>query len=443
MLFRNLIVLALALSSGVAAVRTERGSSLRKAEDVKERALDGKGSRCGKSEEEFEEYYNALFEIDDEKNEALCNCTDDDMFAIGGLLREIVEKVDKAFPKLEEVRDVKEIDTEVCEMPCVWDDPQAAATSDRRLGRRKRRWTYKSGGTCLRCTTGRLLSKVKGTTAHLLSKVKIPGRGLEDQDANSMAAAACDYAQVTQSAYEESHYKIEKVTAYLEKLIAWITVDDAIKKCEEAEKFITEMLEDAEEMLEDIDIADKACSDALVAAAQNDEKKAEDCLKDAEDAAKDCMDKLEKVEKGEEDAKKKQKEANAKEIEDDVKKDKERVKEVIEKMKDENEKKIEAIDVKIKQCQEDIKQAKSLLDAKEIAFMEADLKVLKLEKESQKKALKLAEKELEDYHSDKNKYNEALSNLLLEAEYAKDYEGMLCTCCGFDSQSCSSMSSHV
>jgi len=89
----------------------EHGSLRRVVEEVEERAL--KSNSCPKSDR-YEEYYNALFELDD-KDGACRDCLDEDYFSIGELIQDITEAVDQDFPDSPYSEDVIDINTEVCE----------------------------------------------------------------------------------------------------------------------------------------------------------------------------------------------------------------------------------------------------------------------------------------------------------------------------------------
>lgn len=420
MLFRNLVLVALALSSGVAAIRTERGS---KAEDVNERALHGK---CGKDSDEHQEYFNALFEIDDGDDEnfgAFCDCVDSDYLEIGEMIRDITEEVDKEFPNLEaaEAQGVKEIESEVCEMPTVWGDEQDTNRRGlrhfaRRLGKRRRRFTYKSGGLCRRCKTT--------TTARLLSELKIHhGRDLEELDPKEMAAEACGFADVIRSAYDTSKRQLEKVIQEMKDMLEETTDEKVLKELEDVDKFAEDMEEELEKMLENVEDADKACSAAQNAADEYDEKDAEDALEDAEKAAEEGMKQEEKVIQSGEDAKEQTMKAKSKVIEEQTKKDKERAKKIIEEVKKAHEEIMKGIEEMIKQLEEEMKDAKSLHDKTEAAEKEAELKIMILQEEAKIDALETAEKDEEEYLKDEVEYNKKLATLLLSAEYAVDYAG--------------------
>jgi len=411
MLLRNFVIVAVILASDVAAIRTERGSLIRKAEELKERALKDDES-CPKSDV-YEEYYNALFELDD-KGGALAACSDDDYFRIGELIRDITVEVDNNFPDIDspETADVIDIKTHVCEMPCVWGVTNNTVQNHRKLATAS--YTYKSGGTCRSCRSNRVLNEIKSSL-----------RRLSDYPpAEESAHEACELLEVCEFAFSEAKVSLQKVQKVLDKMVEAATNEDYIKKCADVEKIAGEMEEDMMEMVDYISYAKAACNDATKAVTERDGKKASDCLKDAEEASDDAMKCLKKVNDGMAKAKEEQRHAQEQLMKAEFKAAKERVKQVIENVKAVNEKRLEWLNKEIEKKEEAVKLANSLGDAQKMSKEQAALEELKLQEKQEKKALEAAEKEYQESLENEQQYAKELSKLMMDAQYAPDYEGI-------------------
>ena len=180
---------------------------------VKQKTPTSELSKAGKSDcpyegqHEEEEYFNAAFFLEDKEGEALYNCTGSDMITIGEILRNVTAQVDEAFPDF--VPEVITVKTEVCILPCVWAEP--TNTNRRRL---RSRYTFKSGGTCRRCTTSRRRLAVD------MFKQLRGRRSLGESTPAEMAKEACDFAEVSQFAYDEAKVAVKQVGDILKSMEA-------------------------------------------------------------------------------------------------------------------------------------------------------------------------------------------------------------------------------
>jgi hypothetical protein len=93
----NAVIFLSIIVAGVSAVRTEH--LFGKTENAIERALKRDEQCPYKDQEEETDYFNAAFFLDDEKDEALCDCDDADMILIGEILRDCTRQVDEKFPE--------------------------------------------------------------------------------------------------------------------------------------------------------------------------------------------------------------------------------------------------------------------------------------------------------------------------------------------------------
>lgn len=128
--------------------------------DDDERRLPGNGNGnsgvvCVNPEELF---YNIFFTLNDPKDLATANCTDDDYVIMGLLIQDIVKQIDEDFPKYTN----EFIDTSVCAVPA-WSFGESSKNSGNRTllekvgewtHRRLGSYTYAAGGRCRRCTSG-------------------------------------------------------------------------------------------------------------------------------------------------------------------------------------------------------------------------------------------------------------------------------------------------
>lgn len=409
MMFLKPIIALLVLSTGVSAVRTERRGILRAEEDVMERSLNSGNKKesksCPKGDRE-EDYYNAVFLLKDDTSMALCDCSDEQMFEIGELIRKITKEVDDGFPDFPLPDDIIDINTEVCTMPVVWAGNSTGGIQPirRNLGRkRKRTYTYKSGGTCRRCkntATRRLMDEI----------AKVQGRALGDDVPAMMAKEACNLARASRAAYEEMDAHLQRHFDKLNDMEGEADDKRYIKEWEEASDALSDMSDDLEDTVEQVMDADKACSDAKEAAAEHDTEKTKDCLKDAEDAADDVMKGLEKAKRSEADAKDQQMKVVKTALKLVADEAKERTKAVLDKKEKEIKAKEDAID-------EELKKAKDSGRKEELEKM--------MQKAEEELSVLAAEvKRFKDELSDADKHAEDLAKLLMEAEFATDYSGM-------------------
>jgi len=392
----NLVFFFSIIVVGVSAFRTE--SFFGKAENVNERKL--KKSKCPhKGEVKIEEYYNAAFFLDDKDDEALCDCSDSDMILIGEIIRNVTAQVDETFPDY--VPEVLEVNTEVCILPCVWGDnsTETLESSRRKLGRR-RRYTFKSGGTCRRCKKSRRLAA--DTFKQLRGR-----RSLADITPAQMAKEACDFAEISQFAYAESEAFVQRIGDSIERMEE-STDKDYLKKCSEVEKIAAEMIEELENKVKYTMDAENACLEAEDMAEKGNKTRTEECLKDAKKAAENAMKGLESLQKGHDEAKKKQMEAKKELLKAEKEEAKERTSQAIEKMENELKALLEDID----------RQMKEAKDSGDKEHMES----LKQVAEVQKEELEYQKKTFEEELKEADKYEEKLASLLLSAEFAKDYE---------------------
>ena len=374
----------------------------------RKRASSQKKAKCPfKDQEEETEYFNAAFFLDDEKDEALCDCNDADMITIGEILRDCTAQVDEAFPEF--VPEVLEVKTEVCILPCVWgdDSTDTLESSGRQLGKRRRRYTFKSGGTCRRCATDARRRLAADTFKQLQGR-----RSLGDSTPAEMAKEACDFANVSQLAYDEAEASLKQTGDSLDSMMQEGSTDEGyLKKCREAEEIAAEMIEEFEESVDYIMDAEKACIEAKEMAEKGDEKKTKECLDDAKKAAKNAMKGLESVQKGHEEAKKKHLEAKKIILKIDNEEAKERSSRAIEAKERELEKLMNDIERKME-------RAKDSGDKEQ-------LESLKKQAELEKRILEIELKRFEDEEHEAQEHAEELANLLLSAEFAKNYEAWM------------------
>jgi hypothetical protein len=146
--------------------------------------------------------------LDDEKDEALCDCDDADM----SFPRDCTRQVDEKFPEF--VPEALEVKTDVCILPCVWGE-NTTDTGRRQLIAKRRRYTFKSGGTCCRCATAR-----HRLAADMIKKVRGRQRSLGESTPAEMAKEACNFAEVSQFAHVEAEATFNHVGDLLESMAA-------------------------------------------------------------------------------------------------------------------------------------------------------------------------------------------------------------------------------
>jgi hypothetical protein len=398
MKYLNLVTNVFFLSTivvGVSAVRTER--LFGEAENANEREL--KSSCPYKGQYKLEEYYNAAFFLNDKENKALCDCSDSDMIVIGEILRNTTAQVDEKFPDY--VPEVLKVNTEVCILPCRWEDNSTGTQQSvhRKLGTRT--YTYKSGGTCHRCATASRLA------VDTFKQLRGRRHSLADSTPAQMAKEACDFAEVSQFAYDKSKAAVKQIGDSLDNMEE-STDEDYLKKRREIEKIAAEMTEELEDSVQYTLDAENACIKAKDLAEKGDEKKTEECLKYAKDAAEKAMKGLESVQKGHQDAKKKHMESKKSLLKAEKEEAKERTSRAVENMENE-------LKILLEDLDRQIKEAKDLGDKEHMESLKQEAQTQKNELESEKKSL---EEELKEA----DKYEGTLASLLLSAEFAKDYE---------------------
>ena len=428
MLFRNLILLTLALSSGVAAVRTGRKSSLRTASE--ERFLPGgtsdgtdadKPASCRKGDVE-KNFYNAFFTLEDSTKDCKVTeqCTQEVFLEIGFLIREIVAVLDEEFPKpsVSNLTDIKDIQTNVCPMPGIW--IEETNHTARRLGTS---YTYKSGGTCRRCYSRcRRLSETQG-------------RKLAEQSSTEMADEACNLANTVEFANHVCAQAVESINhmaVELEDLVVnFDNKDDVNKKCKE----VKDISEDVQKLMMKLDgeigKAKIACSEATDYAAKDDEKRTKECLSNAEDAVEKSLKVAEEVGNLQVKAMSKKKEIEKKLIEQQWAKKAEAIEQMYNDKMEELQIKLKDLDQVKKDLADKLKEAKDLNDYEQIMKVKQAIELLELETKSFKveteKQKKVAKAEL----GYENKTTSVYANAIFEATYATDLQGtpmLSCVC---------------
>ena len=269
----------------------------------------------------------------------------------------------------------------------------------------KRTYTFKSGGTCRRCTASRRLRR---RLKEVLKNLR--GRALGDDMPGMMAMEACKLAEGARAFFKETEDRLNKLLGKINDMEGDYDDPNFVKAWEEAAQQASDMISDLEESSEDVLEAEQACSEAKDAA-KNDKnglKDAEDALKGAEKAAENLKKDLGKVQKDEEKALESQikvVEVALKIVADETK---ERTKHVIDEKKKE-------IDEKERAIQEMLDNAKG--GDKE------EYEKLKEKFDAESAALKAEETRFKDEVSDADKHAHELAKLLMEAEFASDISG--------------------
>ena len=282
MLFCNLILLILALSLGVAAIRMGQRNSLCTASE--ERFLPSgtsngidvdKPASCSKGAME-QNYYNAFFTLEDKSRGCYVTkeCTPEDFFEIGFVICEIVAVLDEEFPKpsASNMMNIKDIKTDVCPMLGMW-IVETNCTARRLMTS----YTYKSGGTCHLCSSG----------CHHLSE------GCKLSTPKDMASAACNLAQTCEFASNVSAKALKSINQtaieIAELVVNFDKPAEAIKNCDEVKAISTNVKKELTKVKGEIERAKNACSEALKYANKGDEKNTKGCLVTTEDAVAKSM----------------------------------------------------------------------------------------------------------------------------------------------------------
>jgi DNA repair exonuclease SbcCD ATPase subunit len=222
-----------------------------------------------------------------------------------------------------------------------------------------------------------------------------------------MAKEACDFAEISRSAYAKSEAAVKQIGDSLDNM-EQSTDKDYLKKRSEIEKIAAEMIKELENSVKYTMDSGNACTKARDLAVKGDMKKTEECLKDAKDAAENAMKGLKSVQKGYEDAKKKHMEAKKSLLKAEKEEAKERTSRAMETMDNELKLLLEDIDRQITEAK-DLGNKKRMESLKQVA-------------QTQKDELEYEKKSLEEELREADKYEGTLASLLLSAEFAKDYE---------------------
>lgn len=310
----------------------------------------------------------------------------------------------------------------------MYDDGKASTPHSRymrhRVLARRKRFTYKSGGTCRRCVKNRFLRTKAGrkdTTGHrFLGKV--------EEESLSRADEACKLAKQSKDALKAIETDLDDVYDMVDYIAD--TVDKMEKKDKEADgrsealstilSNMKAIYEDSKEEGKEIDLA---CSLAKQSG-DMDDKDATKLLKAVEKSVKGMEEGVLTTKALQTVVKDMEKTVVAAKMEESFKQKDEELKEMVKSEKEIIKEELDALKEKENILKGRLKEAKSLSDAKAIIDQEAELQKLMLEQETM--AAKL-EAEYDGFIEDvkgKEEYVQTMMNLEFGMEYAETYDGV-------------------